>query len=990
MLKKANYGMNIPQNTPGGFPNTGIPMNTGPLANSPLARAQAMQQQQQQQANVPIENNYDLRSEYMADGGPLASGNPIMDFINNNPEEAQRLLAKQQYAENIPKGNYTQQSYDKSLYGLGEMPSTRKEGKAYKSISDRVQDVKGLLTGEKGHDRTLKTDNVEGLGFAHGGMLPQARRGMSMEELYNNAMSYNDSGEDTYIKNLSAEKNWRNKAKDINMEFGIRPQENRTGPRGGDIISQSSPFAQSLRPQPTAFNYGGKLYGDKPLPKANFGSAMQGVGNFLGSEQGGAVLGAAASLAPMIAGLFKKKPNTEGTENAVEKGPMLDAYGNPITDDPYANKPAPLRAPTYGGFTYGMDTPGGGGGGAARARAVGMPTTTQYANGGLLPEHGFGKKLKEAGRTALDAVTETVGSGMKVLDPLNIGYGTSLSRGMGNLVGEDRYQKGWDQVTDGSQALANGAVKGVAGMIPGVGGLAKQGLNSLDGMADKALSNDDYGMLYKGQDKLKQTVGGVGEIGGAVAGGIFTGNVGGAVGSGLNGFNSFSQGMDMNNDWEGAQKGGGWSTAGNVAGGLSGLASFIPGGSGGGAMGGAMGGMFNNGGNLPSYAGGGIGLPGYMGDRMAEEAAAATNLTPTPKEMPTSMYDPRFQGNKHGIGQNLTGFGPGDQMAYGEMFARGGVLPSYEIGGDTDPPGKKDPDGYKYNLSRKAMTNSDEGVASSSTASVPLDIDESGFNALDELQQKYLASKELVGYEGTDISPAEVNLRSPTYYTDRNAYFDSLKGYGIGDINTTGNTERVTDGVTAGGQDWFGKFNANQEPSLSREPYWDEANAGPLDLQETRAITGYRKDARTGEKVPVYADVQANERGRNVRETDGRKLDQRYNKEGSLKGSDYYDNYRNNGGYTNRYADGGATQGQHPASQYIAEKDEMVYHPNDKPLTLANGGLNQVANNYSKITGDKHNAPSGGVEMAGGADGYIYSDQLKVPKDLYNSLKGLI
>ena len=452
MLKKANYGMNIPQN-PGMGIGMGVGMAQG-FGNSALSQAQAIWKQQQQANAAPIANNFDARSEYMADGGsipsgfhmmpdgtmmpgnkhkynaggPLETGNPMMDFINNNPEEAQRLLAKQKYRESIPKGNYTVQStYDGNLNSAGEYldPTTRKGGKPYKTIKDYGKDIVGKFTGENTNNKTQKTDNIEGLGILEaGGIIPQAKRGMKMEDLYNNAMAYNNSGEDTYIKNLSADKNWRNRAKNINMEFGTRPQENNS-PQAGDIISQSNPFVpqQSLPLLQSQFNYGGKLYGDKPLPKANLGSALAGVGDFLGSEQGGAVLGAAATLAPMIGGMFNKKPS-EADSAPIPKGPMLDAYGNPMTNNPYANIPMRPQAPSYGGFTFG-------GMNGKQAEAMGMPNYgRQFAYGGSLPEYGFGEKLKGFGRKALDGITETVGSGMKVLDPFNIGYGTSLSRGM--------------------------------------------------------------------------------------------------------------------------------------------------------------------------------------------------------------------------------------------------------------------------------------------------------------------------------------------------------------------------------------------------------------------------------------------------------------------------------------------------------------------------------------------------------------------------------
>ncbi len=960
MLKKANYGMNIPQN-PGMGIGMGVGMGQG-FGNSALSQAQAIWKQQQQANAAPIANNFDARSEYMADGGsipsgfhmmpdgtmmpgnkhkynaggPLETGNPMMDFINNNPEEAQRLLAKQKYRESIPKGNYTVQStYDGNLNSAGEYldPTTREGGKPYKTIKDYGKDIVGKFTGENTNNKTQKTDNIEGLG---------------------------------------------------------------------------------------QFNYGGKLYGDKPLPKANFGSAMTGVGNFLGSEQGGAVLGAAATLAPMIGGMFNKKPS-EADSAPIPKGPMLDAYGNPMTNNPYANMPMRPQAPSYGGFTFG-------GMNGKQAEAMGMPNYgRQFAYGGSLPEYGFGEKLKGFGRKALDGITETVGSALKIADPLNIGYGSKASNFMGELVGDDRYQKGWDQFTDGTQAFTGGAVKGALGVIPGVGGLAKQGLNKLDGIADEALGNNDRGMLYKGQDKLKQTVGGIGEMGGAVAGGIFTGNVGGAVGSGLEGFNSFSQGMDMNNDWEGAQRGGGWSTAGNVAGGLSGLAGFIPGGSGGGMGAGAMGGMFNNGGRLPSYGSGGIGLPGYQGDRLAAEAAAVP-LTPmglpTPK---TSMYDPQAGGYKHGMGQNLRGFGPGNQMAYGEMFAKGGVLPSFHNGGEGEGHPHEDTVYSRMNRSETqkadpsywgtmgSFSNNEDGETTFEREMKEMDISGEDYLSMDE-QRKALEIEQNIlrayydeqAYDSEDGIPVEkVNELSPTYYDKMTAYQALLQDKaGIDNTNLAGNKEG---NKIPYNEQKFGFRHNSYRPSLHAAEKYKASDANVSEYADINVDKGQRRYTKDGSTEKVYDNQDQLLRNQEVPTDRGLQSDAMmfYGNNGPigvhmdesgrkyLQGEDgsnlgYFGEDFARGGYTNRYADGGHTQGQHPASQYIAEKDEMVYHPNDKPLTLANGGLNQVANNYSKITGDKHSAPSGGVEMAGGKDGYIYSDQLKVPKDLYNSLKGLI
>jgi hypothetical protein len=309
--------------------------------------------------------------------------------------------------------------------------------------------------------------------------------------------------------------------------------------------------------------------------------------------------------------------------------------------------------------------------------------------------------------------------------------------------------------------------------------------------------------------------------------------------------------------------------------------------------------------------------------------------------------------------------------------ANGGRLPSYNHGGPHDPPqGQGDPAGYKYSLARRTMSNTPEGMAMSDISTVPLDIDANEFARLGGLQQQYLDAKKLVGYTGEDIAPNIVKERSPNYYTARNAYFESLKPYGLGNIDTSGNTERVTEGATAGSEDWYGKFNENQNPALSATPFWEQSNAGPSNLQTGKVYLGRRYNARTGKTEPYYGEQSGVERGLNVIEGNTRKLDERYDTQGRGVGAEYY-----------KKADGGMT---HPQAEYEVEKDEIMYHPNDKPVSLANGGLNQVAEDFSKVTGNKHSAPEGGPQMKGGEGGYVYSDQLKVPKDLYNTLKGLI
>ena len=762
-----------------------------------------------------------------------------------------------------------------------------------------------------------------------------------------------------------------------------------------ESMSKNTGATSKRVPMDIYFKNGGKL------PKAEKGMNLSGITDFLGSEQGGQLMNTVGQLAPIVQGMMNKPQQGQRPMQTPQQG-MMNPYGMPYTNNPYLPQPQKHQAPTYGGFTYG-------GLNGKEAEALGMPNYgRQFAYGGMLPKHGFGDFLT----SAADAVTETMGSGMKIMDPLNIGYGTALSRGMGNLVGEDRYQKGWDQFTDGTQAFVGGAAKGAAGVLPGqMGSLATKGMDAVSGIADNALNNNEYGQLYEGQDKLKQIAGGAGQIGGAVGGGILTGNVAGAVGSGMQGAGNVMQGIDMNN--AGEQTGGGWQTAGNITNAASGLASFLPTGA--------------YGGKLPSYGfGNQIGLPGYMGDKDREITINAMNRA-TPIQ---SMYNqtPQYQ---HGMGQSMKGFGPGNQMAYGEMFAKGGVLPSYHNGGEG--PGHPHDTETVYSMmnnseklkgkpsywgSRGSFSNNAEGITTMQNDLQQMDISREDYLALEQakkdLEIEQATLRDYYGqqnYSQTEGIPVDkVNELSPTYYDKMTAYQNMLKNSaGIENTNLAGNIE----GNQIPYHDQaFGFRHNSYRPGLHAAENYTQSNANVEEYADINVDKGqqvYTMDGREkvydnqnqllrNEEIPTnrglkseammfYGNtgpigVHMDEQGRKyLQGEDGSNLG--YFGEDFARGG-----YTNR--YTNRYANGGAMQGQHPQAQYEVEKDEMMYHPNDKPVSLANGGLNQVANNYSKVTGNKHSHPNGGPQMAGGEGGYVYSDQLKVPKDLYNSLKGLI
>jgi hypothetical protein len=74
--------------------------------------------------------------------------------------------------------------------------------------------------------------------------------------------------------------------------------------------------------------------------------------------------------------------------------------------------------------------------------------------------------------------------------------------------------------------------------------------------------------------------------------------------------------------------------------------------------------------------------------------------------------------------------------------------------------------------------------------------------------------------------------------------------------------------------------------------------------------------------------------------------------------------------------------------EYQAEGGEVIEHnPFSLPGTDQHGEVNPIASNISKIQGDKHSAPSGGVGMEGGER--IFSDQLYVDDSIYQSLKNI-
>lgn len=214
-----------------------------------------------------------------------------------------------------------------------------------------------------------------------------------------------------------------------------------------------------------------------------------------------------------------------------------------------------------------------------------------YDHGGYLPEYGLGKWLKtgswkgdkkssKIGRglwKVADLFTETLGNTAKIaLDPLNIGYGKKIRRGLGRAVGEDRHQKGLDQISDTIGGIGEGGLKGFSKFIPGGSGLYK-GVEKMYDYGDRTFGN--VGQEYYGQDQFEGYGKGTGQLAAAVLGTMYTGNVAGGISAGLGGAQDlFKTG---NIDKYGRSKGKqGLQTLSNVAGAGSDIAGMFTGGAG--------------------------------------------------------------------------------------------------------------------------------------------------------------------------------------------------------------------------------------------------------------------------------------------------------------------------------------------------------------------------------------------------------------------------
>ena len=204
-------------------------------------------------------------------------------------------------------------------------------------------------------------------------------------------------------------------------------------------------------------------------------------------------------------------------------------------------------------------------------------STFNYAAGQQLPKQANGGQMNAqamqqfAGGGVWDDVKEYAGIAAQFSDLAGIGYGEKIRRET-DQEGVAFGEKFGDTMASGVQGVTKGALNVLPGgsMVTGLTDQTNSAINKPEYNEDGSLKQ-----LYEGRTKLQKTAGGVGEVVGAVGAGVFTGNVGGATSSGMQGFGKFSEGMDT--DSSGERKNSNWATAANTSNSLAPLAGMVGG-----------------------------------------------------------------------------------------------------------------------------------------------------------------------------------------------------------------------------------------------------------------------------------------------------------------------------------------------------------------------------------------------------------------------------
>lgn len=813
-----------------------------------------------------------------------------------------------------------------------------------------------------------------------------------------------------------------------------------------ESMSKNTGATSKRVPMDIYFKNGGKL------PKANMGAALTGITDFLGSEQGGQLINTVGQLAPIVQGMVNKPQEGQRPMQTPQQG-MMNPYGMPYTNNPYLPQPQKHQAPTYGGFTYGglsrkeaeaLGMPNYGrqfayGGmlpkhGIGGDIGAGFSGALQGVAGSLLPGqvgdmavkgiqgiHGaLDKDITGREKTIMGAgkLAGIAGAGIATGGSSLIAGADDIGAGLGDIATGQGYEN--------LGTIANIAGKG-AGLIAGnniptgaYGGNLPSynygnqiGLPGYMGDKDREITinamnratpiQSMYNQTPQYQHGMGQSMKGFGPGNQMAYGEMFA--KGGVLPSFHNGGEGPGHPHDtetvysmMNNSEKLKGKPSYWGSRGSFSNNAEGVTT-----------------MQNDLQEMNISGDDYLAIQQAKEDLEIEQAKlrdyygqqnySQTEGIPVDKvnELAPTYYDKMtaYQAllqDKAGIeNTNLAGNIEGNQIPYHDQAF-----------------------GFRHNSYRPGLHAAENYTQSNANVEDYADI------SLDRGQQVYNKDGREKVYDNQNQL-----LRNEEVPTNRGLKSDAMMFYGnTGPIGVKMDEQgrKYLQGEDGNNLGYFGEDFAygGNLPSYhnggkgSGHPHKDTisestTNKNLIDLK----IPKYTKDpnykygfsnfepkegnfmagagfgnSKIGMGAMAMAPIEAEKR-KYFKGLAGADINYNVNPNLNLKlgmndaiGGGFKPSF--NAGVKYKFQDGGAMQGQHPQAQYEVEKDEMMYHPNDKPVSLANGGLNQVANNYSKVTGNKHSHPNGGPQMAGGEGGYVYSDQLKVPKDLYNSLKGLI
>jgi hypothetical protein len=332
MLPKANYGMPLPPAQVGNSGGYQQAYNQY-MANPPM---------QLEGRIAPPPQAYAPREEYMYNyGGPTVpyTQRQSTAFSGNRGQGA-----LQAGFNNATPGNYPAVGFQEVTDTQNVTPqewSNLVMGDLNAPMG--VSDTRESMTRTTG---AMPKRTPMSLFFANGGRLPQMQYGGNLPKASNG---------------MAMQSAMMQQAPSLHQQtLGMRPQS----PIGmSDAYGEAFNLynaANPVTPQPQFTQnsmYQGQngymAYGGN-IPKASDGMSLDGIGDFLSSEQGGQAMQMVGQLAPMIGGMFggnNKKPQEQYPTNMPMMSPYNTPYGN---TNPYTPAPTNFRgAPGYGGHNFG-------------------------------------------------------------------------------------------------------------------------------------------------------------------------------------------------------------------------------------------------------------------------------------------------------------------------------------------------------------------------------------------------------------------------------------------------------------------------------------------------------------------------------------------------------------------------------------------------------------------------------------------------------------